>query len=94
MTDRMFEFLLAWLITFGFSFSFAVTKGPYALFEKFREYVKSDKHIEDWVKVGVECPICLSFWFGFVVMLALGGGVTMWLSSFGFTCLVVSLSPE
>lgn len=90
----IFDYVLAWLITYGFAFSFAVTKGPYALFEKFREYVKSDPDQYDWVKVGVECPICLSFWFGFAVMLGLGGGVTMWLSSFGFTCLVVSLSPD
>jgi len=89
----IFDYVLAWLITYGFSFSFAVTKGPYGLFEFYREDVKS-RDLPDWIKSGFECPICLSFWLGFVVMLGLGGGVTMWLSSFGFTCFVVSLSPD
>ena len=90
----IFDYVLAWLMTFGIAFSVAITKGPVGLFELFREYVRLKFSESEWIVDGVNCPICLSFWVSAVLTLALGGGVTMWLSSFGFTCLVVSLSPD
>lgn len=90
----MFEYVLCWLITFGFAFSMALTDGPGGYFKKIRKYVRTKCGPESWISIGVQCPICLSFYIGFVVALSLGGGVSMWLSSFGFVSVVTSLSPD
>lgn len=90
----MFDYLVCWLITFGFAFSVALTDGPGGYFKKFRSKVWirfGDKH---WITIGVRCPICLSFYIGLAAALSLGGGVSMWLSSFGFVAVVTSLSPD
>lgn len=89
----MFDYVLAWLITFGLCFSVAVTHGPFKLFEILRETAKKRFGKEHWIAKGVACPICLSFWVGIPVSLSLGGSVTMWLSCLGATCAIICLSP-
>ena len=90
----MFEYLLSWLITFGLSFSMALTDGPMSLFKKNRKFFRQKYGVDHWISIGVGCPICLSFYLGLIVSLSLGGGVAMWLSAFGFVNLVTSLSPD
>lgn len=85
--------VLAWLITFGLSFSMAVTDGPFGLFKKNRKYFSQKYGSNHWISIGVGCPICLSLYIGLAVMFLMGGSVAMWLSSFGFVCAVTSLSP-
>lgn len=90
----MFDYLLSWLITFGLSFSMALTDGPLSLFKRSRKYVRQRFGVDHWMSIGVGCPICLSFYLGLIVSLGLGGGVAMWLSAFGFVSVVTSLSPD
>ena len=90
----MFDYIVCWLITFGFAFSVALTDGPGGYFKKFRKSVSKNFGYESWISVGVQCPICLSFYFGLITALSLGGGASMWLSSFGFVAVVTSLSPD
>ena len=90
----MFEYLVCWLITFGFAFSMALTDGPWGLFKRNRQFFKLRLPKDHWIVIGVQCPICLSFYIGLIATLSLGGGASMWLSSFGFVAVVTSLSPD
>jgi hypothetical protein len=89
-----FDYLIAWVITFGLAFSMALTDGPFGYFKKFRKKVRVKYGVDHWISIGVGCPICLSFYLGLFVSLSLGGGVAMWLSAFGFVNVVTSLSPD
>lgn len=91
--EDLLELASVWLVVFGVSFAFALTHGPFGLFEWVRDKLET-KDIPEWIKIGVKCPICISFWVGACVSLCCGGGVLMWLSSVGFVCVVTSLSPE
>jgi succinate dehydrogenase hydrophobic anchor subunit len=91
--DNLLLMVSAWLTVFGISFAFALTHGPFGLFERVRDKLET-KAVPDWVKIGVKCPICISFWVGACVALWLNGGLLMWLSSVGFVCVITSLSPE
>lgn len=81
------------LITFGLSFSFAVTDGPGAVFVKARKLVKSVYGAESWQGHGIECPICCSFYAGILPAYFLGVGYSGWLSAVGFVTVVLALSP-
>jgi hypothetical protein len=85
------------LIVFGLSFAAALTEGPFGLFSSFRKFVKSrSKH--EWLRNGVSCPVCTSFWISAIVAAFFATSVSewaaLWLTSFGATCLVTSLSPD
>ena len=86
-------YLQAWMISYGIAFTAALTDGPFGVFKRFRRVVAQKWPIE-WVKTGVSCPVCVGFWVSAVVTACIGGGVMMWLTSVGFICLVVSLSPD
>jgi len=88
------EYLICGLITFGFSFSFAQTPGPFAIFERVRDYVEKRFGEDSWEHDGISCPICLSFYIAMPVTLLVGGGVLMWLSAFGFVTVVMVLAPD
>lgn len=85
--------VLAWLITFGISFSMAVTDGPMGLFKANRRFFNRKFGSGHWLAIGVGCPICLSLYAGALVAFLMGGSCAMWLSSFGFVAAVTSLSP-
>jgi len=87
------DYTLAWMITFGVSFSMAVTDGPMGIFRKNRRFFTDKFGSSHWLAIGVKCPICLSLYVGLAVMFAMGGSVAMWLSSFGFVSVVTCLSP-
>jgi hypothetical protein len=91
--EEFTHLLCGWLITFGFSFAMAVTDGPFAVFSWFRKKVAL-KAKWAWIRTGVNCPVCLSCWIGIVVSVLMNGGVVMWASAIGFTCVITSLSPE
>lgn len=98
MIERL---LTAAVITFGLAFSVALTEGPFGLFKRFRQKLKS-KTDREWIRNGAECPICMSFWIGVPVAFGVGWffgsglfeTVILWLFSFGFTSVITSISPE
>lgn len=85
------------LISFGLSFVVTQTSGPFGLFGSFRQRVRSSSASE-WIKDGIGCPICASFWLSIPVAACLAPdlatGVQLWLVSLGATCATVSLSPD
>lgn len=89
--DRFFEILVGCMIAFGISHSMANASGPFGLCKLVRERLERIGY--DWIKEGVNCPICWSFWISMAVAFALNGGVLMWLAGFGFTAMIMSLSP-
>lgn len=89
-----FSYLLCWLITVAFAFSFAITPGPFAAFERVRDKVIMRFGETSWQAEGVKCPICLSFYIAVPVTLFIGGGVLMWLSAVGFVTVVMVLAPD
>jgi Trk-type K+ transport system membrane component len=89
------EYVICWLATFGFSFTFALTHGPLGLFKAIREKAKSHFGEKHWVTIGVGCPVCASFWIAIPFTIASdNGGILMWASALGFTCAVTSVSPD
>jgi len=89
----MWDYLIAWLISFGLAFSMANTDGPAGLFSRFRDLVQK-RFPSGWIYHGIECPICIGFWVSLPVAILMGGSVAMWLSSAGFIAAVMSLSPD
>lgn len=83
--------LTACLITFGISHSMANSAGPFSLCKIVRTQLERLKY--EFIQEGSECPICWSFWISMAVAFCLNGGVPMWLAGFGFTAMVMSLSP-
>lgn len=89
--EEFTQLLTGCLITFGVSHSFANAHGPFGLCKLVRERLERSKH--EWLSEGASCPICWSFTVSMAVAFCLNGGVPMWLAGFGFTAMVMSLSP-
>lgn len=91
----MTEHLTCWLATYGISFIIANTHGPFGLCRKYRTILRRRfKHIK-WIREGVECPVCVSFWCGMIVAGIFGDEFfRTWLSSVGFVCVVSAMSPD
>lgn len=87
------DFVSAWLTSFGLAFMVSLTDGPFGVFTAIRRKVDSTKAPE-WIRTGLQCPICVGFWISAATAFLIGGGIVMWLSSFGFICTVTSLSPD
>lgn len=90
----IFDYVLAWLITFGISWSMANADGPFALFARFRKRVEIKYGEHSWQTSGVNCPICVSLYAAIPVAFLMDGGVSMWLSCSGFVTVITSVSPE
>ena len=96
-TEMWFAFTVACLAVFGMSYSVSQTTGPFALFRLFRESV-TKRFPQDWVRVGVSCPICISFWISLPVSCGMMNGdpwltFLNWMAMVGFVSLVMVLSP-
>tara|TARA_R110000868_G_scaffold14671_12_gene68027 strand:+ start:1016 stop:1315 length:300 start_codon:yes stop_codon:yes gene_type:complete len=91
--EEFFRLIEGCLIVFGLSFTAALTDGPFGIFDKIRTKIASTTK-KKWIRTGSQCPICLSCWIGIPVAFLLDGGVVMWASALGFTCVVTSLSPD
>lgn len=91
---NVFEYVTAWLMAFGLSFSMAVTDGPFGWYAKLRKKIEAKYGENSWQATGVGCPICISFWVSAPIAFFMGGGVSMWLSCFGFVTVVMALSPD
>lgn len=86
------EFIAVCLSVFGLAASISVTfqlEGPFELFWKLREWARAQ---DNWIKRGIWCPICLSFWIGIpiaaIAALDVRSFVVYWLGSFGFTAVM------
>ena len=83
------------LMTYGISFIVALTHGPFGLCGVLREKIQLRFEKTDWIKEGVECPVCVSFWCGMMIAAFFGDEFfRTWLTSVGFVCLVSALSPD
>lgn len=86
-----------WVITFGLAFVAALTDGPFGLCAAVREKVQA-RFSQEWIKTGIQCPVCCSCWFGLLVSSLMAASVQQffvgWFGAIGFTCVVTSLSPD
>lgn len=79
------------LSVFGLAASIALfqLEGPFGLFWKLREWARAQ---DNWIKRGIWCSICLSFWIGIpiaaIAALDWREFVVYWLGSFGFTAVM------
>jgi hypothetical protein len=75
----------------------ALTDGPFGVFSFIRRRIERGV-VPEWIKTGSGCPVCISFWVGAAVSGVISGTVHQmlinWLVSFGFTCVIVSVSPD
>ena len=75
----IFYALLASLAIWRLTYDVINLEGPFGLYEWMRNFVK-DSQSPAWVKNGMTCYHCLSFWIGFVV--CLGNPGLSWQSYF------------
>ena len=59
---------LAILSVWRLTYDFVATDGPFGIYAKIREFVKSKEQTwPRWIVDGIECKFCVSFWVGFLV---------------------------
>lgn len=92
----LYSMLMCWLAVFGVSVTFSTLDGPFGVCAAFRRDMQ--KFDAAWIRKGVSCPICVSFWAApliacFFVPSTLLFHVQLWLSSVGATAALVWLSP-
>jgi hypothetical protein len=87
-----------WLAVFGVSVTISQLHGPFGLCSDLRAIVFAKTKIE-WIRKGIYCPICVSFWASIPLTamlcpyLSANEFVGVWLSGVGFTSAVKYLSP-
>ena len=93
----IYHLLTCWLAVFGVSVTISTLDGPFGWCARLRKILL--KHPMSWVRHGIECPICVSFWVApfIIVIQSLQAtnlqAVPLWLSSVGFTAAISWLSP-
>lgn len=88
--------LMCWLAVFGISVTISTLDGPFGVCAAFRKSMQRSS--EAWIRKGVTCPICVSFWVAPVTAIlsyppTLTEHVQVALSSLGFTAAIAWLSP-
>lgn len=88
--------LMCWLAVFGCSVTISTLDGPFGVCAAFRKSIQS--HSEGWIRRGVTCPICVSFWVAPLLAFLFSQKtpefhIQLWLSSVGFTAAIAWLSP-
>lgn len=63
--------LVAMLADYRLARMVALEDGPFELFLNWRGWV-FERFGNGWVNAGANCPLCLSFWIGFALAVALG----------------------
>jgi|GEM_PF-1372225 len=95
-------FAVFWFSVFGVSYTVSHLHGPFGLCLSLRRFVmQKQKNPHHWLVVGIECPICVSFWIAMclypilrpVGVLSLQEYLTCVLSSVGVTAAVMVLAP-
>lgn len=72
----LLEFLLATLATYRISHMVALEPGPFEIFHTIGAWVGKRYGEKSWQFEGINCVVCLSFWFSIpVVLLLKPGGV-------------------
>lgn len=79
-----------WLIVYRISTDIAWMDGPMDAFAHFRGAIISRFGSSHWLSVGVQCPICISFWVASILAIAM----LDWrvLAGAGFTTLAIRWS--
>ena len=87
----IFHFIIGALAVYRVARMAALERGPFEVFERWRGFVLRRCGLASWVFDGFTCPLCLSFWLGFIgalwvadtpevyvpVALALSGAATL-----------------
>lgn len=79
--------LLATLAVYRLATDLAWEDGPGALYGKWRGWVMARYGADDWRSLGVNCPICVSFWLSLPA--AYLWGPLAWLGIAGAVALLV-----
>lgn len=59
-------FLIAALAVYRIAILIATEEGPFSVFEKLRAWAERLPLANNWIARGLACPLCISFWAGFV----------------------------
>jgi hypothetical protein len=77
------------LATYGISYAITSLEGPFSLFARVRGATANQRN---WIERGLHCVICVSFWLGAPVALAIHGltpwAVINWLGYLGLSCII------
>lgn len=88
--------LMCWLAVFGCSVTISTLDGPFGWCKQLRDAL--GQHSQAWVRKGINCPICVSFWVAPLVILffvpeKLIQIYQLWFSSVGAVAAIAWLSP-
>lgn len=61
------QFLLLLFAVHFLATSVAYEDGPFGLFRLLREGIISSNWAPAWLRDGIQCPICLGFWFSLLL---------------------------
>ncbi len=64
------SFLLTLLAIYRLAYLVAIERGPFDLAQRLRTAVYQRYGAASWQFAGVTCPLCISFWFAFLVRVA------------------------
>jgi hypothetical protein len=92
------ELFIFWLAVFGVSITVSQLHGPFGLCSRLRQFIWA-KTKSEWIRDGIYCPICVSFWASIPLAVLVSPHLTViefigvWFSGVGFTAAVKYLSP-
>lgn len=77
----------------------ALERGPFNLFETIRGWAFIHLSHESWLNDGINCPLCLSFWFALIASLFLPFAsvtdfILRWLAISGAASFLVKLEHD
>jgi hypothetical protein len=66
MDNFTVRFIITALAVYTFAHAFAVMTGPFAIFDRAREWLIARYGYKSWQAEFSRCPICQSFWLGLI----------------------------
>lgn len=83
-------FIAASFAVYRISTDMAWMSGPFHLYDYMRGWTLQKFGLHSWITEGVNCPICLSFWVAFPLLIT--HGIVWWLAVAGAAAFLARVS--
>lgn len=93
------ELVIASLAVYRLARMVALERGPFDVFERIRGWSFIYLSKESWLNDGINCPLCLSFWFALIASFFLPftswtDFIFRWLAMSGVASFLIKLEAE
>jgi hypothetical protein len=72
-----YSLVLLTLAVYRLAYMITLENGPFMLFAQIRERIGERFTYDSWLTLGINCPLCVSFWLSAAAFL-FGGGMLEW----------------